>query len=375
MKTPRTVFIVRKRSLQNRATSIRLRFSILCCVLVAFACGASSAHATKWTGKVNNLWSEPKNWEGDQGPGNAAEIIDANVNLDVAVSIASVTLGGSNGGGVIQGGGGSLTVTNRLQIANGAFFGGSPTAVNITSTATLTWAGGFFASHFTSNFTLNNAGRFEWSNGPIFFDGTLNNAATGLFVIFGDHGFGSAARSGVINNAGRIVKETGTGVSQFSGFTAQTNQINTTLNNTGTVAVASGTLQIGSGTSTGNFEIGSGKTLLVGGNGSQTFDEATFTGGGKCSLASTATFLGENQFECRNGASRGDHRRQRTEAARISHRDGPADLEERRDRRNFDDRRQRSHRAHGAGGEELQRHSGKQGNDELGRARSSSDEQ
>ena len=257
------------------------------CALALLYAAASPAHAVKFTGDAGTAWSNGANWEGGEAPigGGTVEITDAVVDLDVPVSVSGVTL--SNG--TIRGAGGSLTVTGQLQIASGGFFSGTPTVVNIPSSGTVKWSGG----SFTNNFTLNNSGVIEWSGGPVFFDGVLNNSATGSFVIIGDHGFGTTQRAGVINNAGRIVKQTGNGVSQFSGFTAETNQINTTLNNTGTVEVASGTLEIGSGTSSGNFIIAAGKTLLVQGNGPHTFDQATFTGAGKCSFGGNATFLGE----------------------------------------------------------------------------------
>ena len=285
-----------------KTTTSNLRLLTICLALAALFAGTEVARAVRWTGEGNDTnWSNPANWGPKGEPpatypqgGASAEIIDAVVDLDVNVQIENVTLAGSGNGGLIRGGGGNLTVTGTLAISNGELANGTdtPMTVNIKPPATLKWIGGSFRQH-VGGVTINNAGTIEWSNGPVFFDGVLNN--TGLFLIFGDHGFGSANRTGVINNTGRIIKRTGTGISQFSGFTAQTNSIDTVLNNKGAVLVASGTIEIGSGITgdTGKWEIGDKHFLLV--STPHLFDHGTtFEGTGTLLLKNSGTqFAGD----------------------------------------------------------------------------------
>ncbi len=250
---------------------------------------ASSAQATRFTGDVNTLWSVDANWEGLNGPGNAAEIPSGKVvDLDVAVGIGSVTMEpGSN----IRNHGGSLSISGSFN-----FLGGTigvdcqrpAMQVTLGTGATLSFSGSA-AKGISGCVVIHNFGSIQWSGGPVFFDGTLNN--TGNFVIQGNAGFGSASRNGVINNTGIIQKVSGEGVTQFAGFTPETNSIATVINNMGgLVAVASGTVEMGPGISNGEFRISEGKKLLVSQN--HTFDEATFTGIGTCSLTASMTFLG-----------------------------------------------------------------------------------
>lgn len=295
-----------------KAKSIRLRLIGICVGIAIFVLGTGAAHATRFTGKINANWSEPRNWEGEAGPQGSAEIIDAGVNLDTAVSISSIALGGSgNGGQIYNAGGGSLSV-GTLTMTRGLLSGGS-TQLNVT-VSTLIFDGSG-QKDIGSNVTIN-GGHIEWRGGPVFFDGTLNN--NGLFEIFSDAGFGTARRTGVINNTGVIVKQAGTGVSQFGGFTAETNQIATTVNNKapfGVVAAASGTIELGPGTSDGSFKVGYGKKLLF--RYPHRFDEpaefvalkdSVFTEKGSATIAfaEAMTFYGHIKTTAKKSLSAGD---------------------------------------------------------------------
>jgi hypothetical protein len=253
--------------------------------------GPGVAHAIQC--KQGGNWSNPTTWDPQvvPGPGDSVEIIDCGIFLDVAATVANLTLGGSgNGGSLEHHGGGSLTVTNRLEFSRGGIGGPVNLDIVIANSATLVFSGPSAAIKIIGgNTTIHNAGRIEWTGGAVYFNGTLNNAGT--FAITGDAGFGHPLRTGVINNSGRIVKEGGSGITQFSGFTPETNSIATWLHNQGVVEVASGTIEMGRGTSVGGeFKVAEGKILLI--SDGHTFDEAKFTGPGTCSLASSMTFLG-----------------------------------------------------------------------------------
>ncbi|HVF72780.1 MAG TPA: hypothetical protein VM940_14350 [Chthoniobacterales bacterium] len=293
----------RKPSLRGSFRYLR-RFTIFCALAILFA-GPSVAHAILFTGNSyyyrdtdgvcrsgapgNSLWSDPKNWgppcepAGPPGAGDSAEIIDRGVVLNIPVTVANLTVGGGgNGGEITNIGGNSLTVTNRFELSRG-HVGGEPLTIVIPSSGTLVFSGPSASIKVIGNCTINNAGRIEWSGGSVAFESILNNS--GIFVISGDGGFGHTQRVGVINNTGHIIKEGSSGVTQFGGFTPETNQINTTINNQngGVLEVATGTIEIGGGTGKGEFRIATGRTLLLGHGGVYTFEEpATFTGGGTC---------------------------------------------------------------------------------------------
>ena len=272
----------------NRRTGWIIRFGLLFVLLMA-APGLAHAIQCKQAGN----WSNPTTWDPQvvPGPGSSVEIIDCTVFLDVAATVSHLTLGGSGNGGSLENhGGGSLTVTNRMELSRGALGGPVNFDVVISSGATLVFSGPSAAIKIIGgNVKIHNAGRIEWTGGTVNFNGTLNNS--GAFVITGDAAFGHPLRTGVINNTGSIIKEGGVGTTQFSGFTPETNSIATWIHNQGVVEVASGTIEMGRGTSVGGeFKVAAGKTLLV--SDGHTFDEATFTGAGTCILANTMTFLG-----------------------------------------------------------------------------------
>ena len=272
-------------------TKITSKLLVLGLAWAAFFILSENAQATRFTGAVNTLWSVDENWEGLVGPGNSAEIPAGKlVDLDVAVGISSVTMEpGSN----IRNAGGSLSISGSFNFQGGGIgvdCQDPELPVTIGPDATLSFTGGALKG-ISGCVTIHNFGTIQWSGGPVFFDGKLNNA--GNFIIQGNAGFGSAVRTGLINNTGIIQKVSGDGVTQFAGFTPETNSIATAINNMsgGLVSVASGTVEMGPGSSVGEFRISAGKKLLV--SQDHTFDEATFTGTGICSMTARMTFVGQ----------------------------------------------------------------------------------
>lgn len=259
-------------------TRIPLRFLHICCALAVFFATSGAAHAIRYTGNADGKWSNPKNWDPEQvpGPGDSAEIVDGSdsVVLDIDVTVANLTTAVDVRVSNCCDGVSRLTVTNRFDLKGGSVgsgggpFGSGTLIVNIP-------AGGTLAISGTDSFrkrlsgTVNNAGRIEWSGESVNASGLILNN-NGLFEIFTDSAF---LGTGVINNNenGLIIKQTGGGVTHLAGSDADQ-----TINNKGVIAVASGTLAMGKGTSTGEFKVGHGKNLFF--RDAHTFnDPARFT--------------------------------------------------------------------------------------------------
>src|SRR5438132_11428388 len=99
--------------------------------------------------------------------------------------------------------------------------------------------------------TINNAGAIRWSGGDIWSGSgaTINNQAGGLFDLQADQTwtYNQGGAPPVLNNAGTVQKSAGTGTTAFESI----------VNNGGTLAVQSGTVNmVNGGDSHGNFKIG-----------------------------------------------------------------------------------------------------------------------
>src|SRR5262249_34765102 len=105
--------------------------------------------------------------------------------------------------------------------------------------------------------TLTNPGTITWSGIGIYMTSgaVLSNPAGTTLDIQGDIGFVNYNGTlGIVSNAGLLKKSGGTGTSGLF----------TTLNNSGTVEVDTGTLSVSMGaTNTGTFQIGAGATLAI----------------------------------------------------------------------------------------------------------------
>jgi phage baseplate assembly protein gpV len=226
----------------------------------------------------------------------------------------SVTFSGSNlillgsysvnGGTTISGGTTTFdadVTLPTLTLSNGTL--GGPATVTVTGM--LTWTGGTMSGSGQTNAnggiamsgnndkgldgrTLNNAGTATMTgNGNVVLTnyGAFNNLATGTVALQSDAAFRTYSiftTPGTFNNAGMFVKSAGNGVSYMS---------QCPFNNTGTVEVASGTLDLaGGGVSSGAFLTDAGSILEFGaaafyltanssisGAGDMVFDSETFT--------------------------------------------------------------------------------------------------
>src|SRR5262249_6738553 len=109
---------------------------------------------------------------------------------------------------------------------------------------------------------LANAGTLDYTGSNLlFFGGVVNNS--GVFDAVGGGGFTfGTAGANVFNNAGTFHR---------SGPGSTTTFSNVAFNNSGTVHVAEGTLQLDSSTSSGAFVVSGGATLSLAGIGVSTY--------------------------------------------------------------------------------------------------------
>ncbi len=198
------------------------------------------AQTNTWTGAVNNNWGTAGNWSLAEVPTATQDAVIPSgftVNLNVSATINSLQVQGTS----------TFNWSQQLSIASASNFGPNSTVNwnvgNLTGGGTLTNQG--LLDHTTTSntsilgfTTLNNEGTFIISGtGDIFVsDGILNNVATGTIDFKSDNAqlnfSGTASR--VVNNTGTIRKSGGSG----------TTIIFPELNNTGTLAVESGTLTL-----------------------------------------------------------------------------------------------------------------------------------
>ena len=224
---------------------------------------AGSVIPANWMGGSGN-WSAGSNWDinpnfpnnGQPGGGDRYDATLANggtITLDIPITIEKLTLAS----GTITGAnnltlndlftwtGGTMAGPGVTNANGGILFGNTDLALN---QRTLNLAAGQSAVLSQAN------GRIVFSNGAIF-----NNAGTFLAqndVVMFDNGGG-----GTFNNTGTFTRDTSNGTFTFSSGLA--------FNNSGTVNVQSGTLQLNGGdggSTTGDFNIATGATLLVNSN-------------------------------------------------------------------------------------------------------------
>jgi hypothetical protein len=195
---------------------------------------------------------------------------------DYAFSGASADI---NGPGALSIYGGTLTLDNSFTIESANVMLSAAIAGSGTTTfnGALTWSGGamYGAGHTilansasaaitgtnskTLARTLDNHGTVDLNTGPTaslsLNNGTINNMAGATFALAAGSGIGNAGGINALNNAG-VFSQSGSAASQVA----------VPLNNTATLQVQSGTLDLSSGGSyTGSFSLSGGAMLQFGG--------------------------------------------------------------------------------------------------------------
>jgi uncharacterized repeat protein (TIGR01451 family) len=203
----------------------------------------------------------------------------------LAVSAAGVTVNHMTltGGNLNINGGGSVSTTASgvIDWNADATLSGAGT-LNVAAGGTLNFSGS--GTRYIDGGTLNNSGTINWSGGnnlSVYDNGVINNLAGGLFLATNDQiiYFHCCLPGQAFNNAGTFRKTTATNTTTITsnGF-----------NNSGTVDIQSGTLNLTSGgTSSAIFNAGAAGRLL--------FNGAAYT------LSGAATLTGSGNFEINGG--------------------------------------------------------------------------
>jgi hypothetical protein len=248
---------------------------------------------------------------GDTGAASLDNSVVFNNTGTVNVQSGSLNIGQgtSSGGNFTTSGAGilnfsSFTFANTNTFTgNGSYVAGGATFAG-TVAGTLNWDGGSLNGVLTVagnsffniglggadgdfyGLTLTNYGTVAWTNTPLYGENDQNAQIYnyGLWNAQSDNAFGGGNHGGtsLFDNFGTFLKSGNTGSTVLDG--------NVLFNNTGTVTVESGSLNIGRGTSSGgNFTTAGGQTVNV---SSFTFTNTnTFIGSGSY-VAGGATFAG-----------------------------------------------------------------------------------
>ena len=256
-------------------TSRAVRFRIHCmiaCLLFLGSAAASWAGTYTWNNTTGN-WDDASKWSGGviPGPGDTAIVNGGSASVPSAVAVDRLQFGG----GTLTGSA-DLTVTVQLDWTAGTMSGTGQTIVGPGAILAISGAGSKIL-----NRTLLNGGQANWSNGTIGGDGFFHNQA------------GSTLTAQLTNNVrlnpsfgndGRFVK-TGSAEVAFGTYASRA------LTNSGSVAVQQGTLELHTGSSTGDITVAAGATLSM---ESGTFDvSGPLTGAGKVSLNNPFTVTGD----------------------------------------------------------------------------------
>jgi RHS repeat-associated protein len=267
----------------------------------------------RWINASGGDWDTPSNWVNTADPSDhhvPTASDDAQINLSgITVthsSNASDSIHSLTSQATLMISAGSLAIAASSTVSNLDLSGTLTGEGDLTVTKTLNWTGGTMSGTGTTtvpaNGTLNlldlsgglfldgrtlvNAGIATWSGDFVF---VANNGATienlSTFTITGDGVFGEQNTAGAepaFNNAGTLIKTGGSGVTGF--FLCA-------LNNSGSVQVQSGTLDLPhKGDSTGSFQVSAGATLRFGSNGgTQTLEPPSRISGAGTVLFENAT--------------------------------------------------------------------------------------
>jgi phage baseplate assembly protein gpV len=210
-------------------------------------------------------------------------------NFDAAQIFTNLTLSGTGQ----LGGSGTVTVTGNLAWTGGSMLGSGKTVIAPTATATISNATNNTSFHESR--VLENAGTVTHTAVNLFFN--LSNIPTtarivnlpgGIWEARGEADFKhNFAATSVFENAG-LFRKTGAGTTQFT-----SNQIR--FENTGTVEIFEGTVQLDAGgSSSGLINVASGATFLINNNFTQAAGAISGGGGlhvsgGTISLADAST--------------------------------------------------------------------------------------
>jgi hypothetical protein len=283
--------------------------AMLVCLVLLFAFFTASvlpsqAATITWTNTSGGNWSGITNWNPNQvpGPADTAVITVAgtySVTLDVSPSVAGLDLGASTGGTTqsLIWAGQTLTVSGPIQVNSQGQFNLASGALDGTNvlTGTLTWSGGDISGNMTiasnsffdivagggstfDGLVLTNYGTVNWTNATIYSHGPDNAHIYnyGLWNAQSDNTFqgGYGGGTTLFDNLGTFLKSGNSGATDLDA--------DVVFNNSGTINVESGTLDINGGGASSNGD------LTTSGDGTINFYSYVFAG--------TNTFTGLGSF-------------------------------------------------------------------------------
>ncbi len=248
--------------------------------LVVGETGDAMAAVVSWNNASGGNWSDVANWTPNQVPGSQDDAVITldgtyTVSLNVDATVASLVVGGTTGTQTFSNTTSTLTLdgasmigpNGRLSFGGGTITGGG----DLTIESQLAWTGGTMSGTGVINAnggiamsgtaikdlvtrTLNNPGAATWTGTGAVRLGSgavINN--TGLWDAQNDAAVTvSLATPRTFNNMGTFRKSAGSG----------TTTVSVTFNNSGTVEVQTGTLNLTSGGAGAGSFIGSGGTTL-----------------------------------------------------------------------------------------------------------------
>jgi hypothetical protein len=225
----------------------------------------------------NYNWQNELNWEpeGVPGAGDVATIpAGKTVFLVDSVTVRKLLTAGSINGSTNAP---SLTVTEQCDWTGGDIGSNGMGTFTIPEGAQWNISGDDSKTFYGPLATL--AGQVNWAgNGNIRATGGVFNNS-GSFIISGNAFFGHDDNRAIstFNNTGTLIKRSSSGQTSFNGYQGS-QRYTTVFNNTGLVAVESGDLLLGSGTSSGTFNLSEGTRVLV--NDAHRFEANTLLGTG-----------------------------------------------------------------------------------------------
>ncbi|AFY28282.1 Calx-beta domain-containing protein [Cyanobium gracile] len=253
------------------------------------------------------------------------------VNLNTAYAIAGTTeiqsgslnlLGGNASTGALIQSGGTVAGTGDFTVSGGSAFSSGDHRGNGTTIlqgpATIS-SGGL---RLDGGRTLRNQNTLTWSAGQILFNnningtsipgsGTINNIAGATFIASGNGATSIAASNFSAGDNGSDALFTNAGTFRKTGSNdTSTTTVDVTFNNTGTVDVDTGILDLrNGGTHSGNFDVAAGTVLGFGG-GTHRLTGGTATGSGTLRLSTgvldiTNPYTVASAFSMTNGSVQG----------------------------------------------------------------------
>jgi fibronectin-binding autotransporter adhesin len=256
-----------------------------------------------WISSVSGAWDVGSNWSTGKKPGAADDVVISSSSITVTHSTGTDAVHSVTSNGTLELSGGTLSLSaastlNAFKLGGGTLAGSGAVTVG----GVLTWTAGTLSGtgkveanggmqisgtggHTLTGLTLDNAAEADWTGtGGISLgaNATLNNLSTGTFYATADATLSGSAST--FNNAGTFSKTGGSG----------TTTISVSLNNTGTVDAASGTLNVaGKDVATGAFTVETGATLAFNGGTQALKAGSSVSGAGDVKFGgATVTVLG-----------------------------------------------------------------------------------